>query len=369
MMIIIYGTAGELIKLAPFLKAAPKGSYITISTEQQPEILQGIRNDFALTDPDYKIADGYKGQGISKSWHFLLWMPRVCWNLLRLNPTLRRVMKSDTTRGPLVVIHGDTVTSITAAFFAILNRYPIAHIEAGLRSHDLMNPFPEEIDRRIITRLARLHFAPGDIPVANLTKEKARGVIVNTGYNTVTDSIVLSETLSIKNAPSLKLPDEYGVISLRRNEFLAKPELIKQILEELNKVSRRIPLVFIDYPLTQKRITELGYDSLFTSDTFIRVPSQSYFAFMKLLVRARLVVTDSGGIQEECAHLNIPCLLHRLATERQDGIGENVVLSRFDMSIVKDFLSNPERHKKKSKQQPDSPTSIIISYLKNKSYI
>jgi UDP-N-acetylglucosamine 2-epimerase (non-hydrolysing) len=369
MIVIIYGTAGELIKLAPLLKAIPEKSYLTISTEQQPGILQGIRDDFNLQAPDYRIANGYRGQGISKSWHFLLWVPTVLWNLVKLTPKIRKIMKADIGKLPLVVIHGDTVTSLISAFYAIVNGYKIGHIEAGLRSHDLMNPFPEELDRRIISKLAKLHFAPGDIPLSNLKKENATGVMINTGGNTVVDSIQLSAATRKESVGLLDIPAEYGLVSLRRNEFLAKPELVKSILLELNESSKNKPLLFIDYPLTKKRIHELEYDSLFTSDTFMRVPSQSYFAFMKLLLGASFVVTDSGGIQEECAHLNIPCILHRHATERQDGIGANVVLSRFKMEVVKEFLSHPEKHKKKVNDSLGSPTEIIIEYLKKESYI
>lgn len=371
MVIVIYGSAGELIKLAPLLKKLPREHYISISTEQQPDILREIRADFNLDEPDYKIANGYRGEGLSKSWQFLFWLPKVYMNLILLSYSLRKKVKNDISHKPTILIHGDTVTSVTGALYAILNRYPITHVEAGLRSHDIRNPFPEEIDRRIITKLSTTHFAPGEVPTKNLYKEKARGVVVDTGCNTVIDSIELSRTSKLKLASSdlLALPDNYGIVSVRRNEFLAKPELIKDLLVELNTASRKTPLLFMDYPITKKRISELGYDSLFKSKNLIRIPSQSYFTFMKIMSKAQFIVTDSGGIQEECAHLNIPCLLHRLATERQDGIGKNVLLSKFDMNIVKSFLSSPSTYKSREIVKSASPTDIIISRLKESRYI
>lgn len=363
-IIVIYGTSGELIKIAPLLKKL-EGS-ITINTNQQPHQVGAILEETALPKPTHTVSNGFRGNELSKIWQLLAWFPATVWNLARITPGIRREIRADK-HPPLVVVHGDTMTTVIGALYGRLNGFKVAHIEAGLRSHDWRNPFPEEIDRLITSRLARIHFSPGDVPVKNLRDDGAKGEVINTQLNTVLDSMLMARSGVIGHGVK-GLPKKYGVVSIHRNELMAKPDVLKQLIETLDRYSSKTPLVFLDHPVTKARLTELGYDRLFTKKEFIRVPKQSYFKFMKLLAKADFVVTDSGGLQEECAYINTPCLLHRLATEREEGLGANVLLSKFDDGVVRGFMDDPSKFKGVAAKDEFSPTDVILNYLKTNSY-
>lgn len=367
MIIIFYGTSGELIKIAPLIKGLPAGSFITLNTAQQPSQVRAICDEADLPENDILLANGHNGQELSTIWHMCQWFPKVVINLVRNNSRIRKIVKADDAK-PIVIVHGDTVTTVIGAIYGRLNGYQVAHIEAGLRSHDWRNPFPEEIDRMIVSKIARLHYAPGDIPVANLKRAKAKGEIVNTKLNTVLDSMLMARESPV-DVSSLNLPKQYGLVSIHRNELMARPSTLKRLIKTINEYSDKTPLIFLDHPVTKARMTELRFDSLFTSKNLIRIPKQSYYRFMSLLANAQFVVTDSGGLQEESAYINMPCLLHRLATEREEGLGQNVVLSKFKNSVVEDFLKDPSSYKGSVASKKESPTAFIIDSLKSLSYI
>jgi UDP-N-acetylglucosamine 2-epimerase (non-hydrolysing) len=366
-IIIFYGTSGELIKIAPLIKGLPKGSYLTMNTAQQPGQVRAICKEANLAEADIVLANGHKGHELSKIWHMAVWFPVVVFNLLRNNLHVRKTLKSSDTK-PIVLVHGDTVTTVIGAIYGRLNGYQVAHIEAGLRSHDWRNPFPEEIDRMIVSKIARLHYAPGDIPAENLRNAHTKGEIVNTKLNTVLDSMLMARQSPV-DLKELSLPKEYGLVSIHRNELMAQPEVLKQLIITLNEYADKTPLIFLDHPVTKARIAELGYEELFTNSSLIRIPKQSYYRFMSLLANAQFVVTDSGGLQEESAYINMPCLLHRLATEREEGLGYNVVLSKFDDSIVRDFLDEPSKHQGSIADKKASPTGLIIASLRKLNYL
>jgi len=367
MIIIIYGTSGELIKIAPLIKSLKKDTFLSINTAQQPSQLRAICDEAGILEPTITVADGHKGQELSKIWHVGLWLPRVTLNLIRRNQEIRRIAKSDGCK-PVVLVHGDTITTVIGAIYGRLNGFQVAHIEAGLRSHDWRNPFPEELDRMIVSKIARLHYAPGDTPARNLKLSHTKGRIINTKLNTVLDSIALAREKPAK-IDELPVPTVYGLVSIHRNELMAQPLILKQLIETINEYASKLPLVFLDHPVTKARLTELEYDTLFTNKDLIRIPKQSYYRFMSLLANSDFVVTDSGGLQEESAYINKPCLLHRLATERDEGLGQNVVLSKFDDVVVREFLEAPSKYIGTKADKKVSPTKIITDSLKELGYL
>lgn len=367
-IILFYGTSGELIKIAPLLKTLKRESYLCVNTAQQPGQVKAIRKEAKIAEPDFTVANGYKGRELSKVWQLGLWFFVVFFNLIKKNHAIRKAIKRDGIK-PIVMVHGDTVTTVIGALYGALNGYKVAHIEAGLRSHDWMNPFPEEIDRMIVSKIARIHFAPGDAPMNNLKEAKTKGLMVNTNINTVFDSMTMAKESKTLFGSKYNIPKEYGLASIHRNELMAKPEILKQLIITLNEFSEKHPIIFLDHPVTVSRLKELGYDDLFTSKGLIRIPKQSYYNFISLLAKSAFVVTDSGGLQEECAYLNIPCLLHRLATEREEGLGANVILSKFDDNVVRKFLKKPSKLVGTVQKDKISPTGIIIEKLTNLGFI
>lgn len=361
MIIFVYGTTGELIKLAPVMRRLRDRDepYISISTHQQATQILPMCDDFGLPAPDVVLWGGLRGNDLSRTWEIPAWlsllMARFLWRL----PTLRRRL-SGAGRNVLVV-HGDTMTTVVGAVMGRLLRIPVAHVEAGLRSHDWRHPFPEEVNRRITGRLATVHFAPGKTAAANL--RRAPGEVFDIGGNTVFDSLHLAAERAHLLPEGLVPGDRFGVVSIHRFELLAQPDRLRGLLEVLAEEARRTRLLFIDHPVTAAKVDDPELRRFFDGDRFRRVPRLSYPQFVGLLKRSEYLVTDSGGAQEECFYLNHPCLVHRMATERDEGLEHNVVLSRFDLGVVRAFLADPGRYRAPVPVQLDSPSDFVAEEL------
>jgi UDP-N-acetylglucosamine 2-epimerase (non-hydrolysing) len=366
MVFIVYGTTGELIKLIPLITELDKKKQcFTVAFVQQQKQLEKFFKAYPhIPKPDLWLVNGYKGEDLSKIHHLPVWL----YKSLKEFKKHRGLIKLQFGEKNIVLVHGDTVTTVFGAYLARKLKLELGHIEAGLRSYKIMHPFPEELDRRIVSRYADVNFAPGDTPVQNLISAKAKGKIVNTKLNTVYDSIQFAR----KSKPAVTidgLPTKYGIVSIHRNELLANKKVFIQTLKTLSEYAKSTPLVFLQHPVTFERIKSLGVEDLL-HDNFIYVPKLDYFSFIKLLDGASFSVTDSGGLQEESAYINKPCLVHRKATERNEGIAEGiVVLSHYDDNVLRKFLDDPSVFTENAESSKHSPSKVIISYLKNSKYV
>ncbi len=365
MLIIVYGTTGELIKLLPLIKRVKRSSMVLVSTNQQPEQLKTL---YKLTGikVDINLRKKKNAKDLDTLPSAAIWFLQILMGLLGNSATLRKHIKESATPA-LLLVHGDTTTTLLGAMLGRSLHLPVAHIEAGLRSFDWRNPFPEEMNRILTSKLARLHFAPGKTPVKNLEKAEAKGEIVDTTFNTVLDSLRYAQ--AERMLPSIDVPSRFCLVSLHRNELLADNEEFKKILENLAKFSKKIPVAFIDHPITKTRIRALGLDSTLDIPSVRRLPKLSYFNFISILAKADCVITDSGGLQEETAYLGTPCLVHRKASEREEGLGTNVVLSLYEDSRIEDFMKNYGGLKSAGTTKNTSPTEIILENLTKKGYI
>lgn len=368
MIIFIYGTTGELIKILPLIKQVPHDKQVRISTEQQPHQLAGLHKETGVPPPDIKVAHGRAGHDLEKISDMLFWLFGVIWKYPKVRRIIKEQVKIHSRDRVIVVVHGDTVTTVLGAIVGRLNRVKVAHIESGLRSGNWKHPFPEEIDRRIVSKIARLHFAPGNIPLKNLEKARVKGELINTRLNTVFDSLRLAQASKVKIQSLTELPAKFFVVSIHRNELLAQPKEFAHILKKIAAKSAEINCIFLDHPITKETIKTRGLDNLLEVPGLTRIPKLKYYQFISLTAKADFIITDSGGLQEESAYLGIPCLVHRLTTERQEGLGQNVVLSRYDHTVVDDFMDNPYQHKKESISDKISPTKIIYDYLVSKKF-
>jgi UDP-N-acetylglucosamine 2-epimerase (non-hydrolysing) len=362
----VYGTTGELIKIAPVMHALlDRGErLLTLSTGQQVTQLPAFLDDVRLPAPDLWLARGHRGSDLERKSEIPPWAGTVARNVLRHRGELRRRLNADGQR-PLVMVHGDTMTTVLGGLIGRLLGADVAHIEAGLRSGDWRDPFPEELNRRIAARITRLHLAPGPTAVANLRRERVPGEIVDTVSNTITDSLRLATDAQ----PGVEPPDEpFGIVSLHRFELIERAGAFGEVLETLHAHSRMQPLLFIDHSTTAEAIARHGFERFF-DDRFRRIPRLRYTPFIALLKHAQFLVTDSGGSQEECARLGMPCIIHRAVSERQDGFGENVLLSGMDVGAVRDFLADPERLRRPPTVGAVSPTERIVEALLTHGYL
>lgn len=363
MIAVIYGTTGELIKLAPILLRlrATDRPFLHITTGQQTEQIPAFVEGFGLDQPDIWLAHGSGDRDLQAQSQVPRWLAGVGSRFARQAPSIRRRLRAGEGR-PLVLVHGDTMTTVLGALMGRTLRAQVAHVESGLRSFDLRHPFPEELNRRMVSRIARIHYAPGAVAAANLGGR----VVVDTGANTVSDSLgLVPHDVVLPFAP----PSEpFGIVSLHRNELLANRELLSSTLAILSEHAQTTRLLFVDHSVTRDALRHHGLDGAFDGDRFRRIPRLGFFGFVALMRRSAFLVTDSGGSQEETYYLDLPCLVHRKRTERSEGLGETAVLSGYDQATLRAFLEDPSRHRRRRPLPAASPSQAIVDDLVGRGY-
>jgi UDP-N-acetylglucosamine 2-epimerase (non-hydrolysing) len=276
--------------------------------------------------------------------------------------SLRGRLPTSRPRG-IVVVHGDTVSTVMGAVLAKLNGWRVAHVEAGLRSFDFLHPFPEEIDRVIASRFVDFHFCPNAWAAGNLAK--LRGEKIDTQQNTLLDALAIAQETPLESATLSALPaGRFFVFVMHRQENLYDAGLVRDLVDRVVAQSRSDPCVFILHHLTEAALAEQGHlDRLRATPGIRLVPRLPYVEFMKVLARATYVVTDGGSNQEECYYLGKPCLILRKVTERTEGLGENVLLSRLDPLAIEAFLAAPDAYRRAPVESRISPSEIIARRL------
>lgn len=359
MILVVFGTTGELIKLAPvLLRLDERGQeYLLATTGQQVQQIPAFLDQFGLRQPDFWFANGANGRDLHSNGDIPGWLGRVLRSFAGNRSRLRRALRSGAER-PLVLVHGDTMTTVLGAAMGRALRVPVAHIESGLRSFDVLHPFPEELNRRMTSTLSRIHYAPGRWAASNLRRRD----VVDTGSNTIRDSIAL--VAEVGPLPEGVPGDEpFGVVSLHRFELLNSRQALVQTLGVLAEAAQRTPLLFVDHSVTVAAVERYRLHRFFSGNHLIRIPRLPFFDFVRVEGRSEFVITDSGGSQEECFYLDRPCLVHRKRTERPEGLGENVVLSHMRTDVLSAFVSSPYRYRRTSALPDASPSDVIVADL------
>lgn len=242
-----------------------------------------------------------------------------------------------------VLVQGDTTTVLVAALAAFYRRIPLGHIEAGLRSHNMLSPFPEELNRRVAGLVARWHFAPTNLSQQNLLDEgiDAKNVFV-TG-NTVIDALLWMREQVKETKPALPDAVEKAIAAGRRIILVTGHRResfgqgFKNICQALDEISTRFPEDRIVYPMhLNPNVREVVGKMLAHKPGIILCEPQSYSSFIRLMDSSHLILTDSGGIQEEGPSLGKPVLVMRELTERPEGVeaGVNILVGTKTEAIV-----------------------------------
>jgi UDP-N-acetylglucosamine 2-epimerase (non-hydrolysing) len=361
-ILIVFGTTGELIKLAPVLLRldARAHPYVLATTGQQVQQIPSFLEQFGLRQPDLWLARGANGRDLRVNSDIPGWFARVTRSWLRTRRRLRRRLAGGPGQ-PLVLVHGDTMTTVLGSMMGRTLRATVAHIEGGLRSYDFRHPFPEELNRKLATALSRIHYAPGPWAAGNLR----RGDVVDTGSNTIRDSLELVPD----EPPLVPLPDSpFGIVSVHRFELLNHRRLLTETVDVLADAATRTPLLFVDHPVTSAALERFRLTDRFDAESFRRIPRLRFFDFVRVEERSSFVVTDSGGSQEECYYLDLPCLVHRVKTERREGLGENALLSEMRTEVLRDFLADPTRFRRRTQLVPASPSDVIVADLERRGF-
>ena len=340
----IFGTRPEAIKLAPVLqalRAAPQEFESRVCvTGQHRQLLDQVLHLFDIR-PDYDLKVMQPDQSLAELTARLL---------TGLAPVLARE-KPD-----WVLIQGDTTTTLCAALAAYYQRVPVAHVEAGLRSHNPWHPYPEEFNRRLADALSTLHLAPTEGARENLLRESIPDARIRVTGNTVIDALleVAARPYDFARGPLAGLPLDSRRIVLvtthRRESFGAPLRALCRAIRQLaERYPRDVEIVLPVHlnPNVQKPVRE----ELGGSANIALLEPLDYEPLVHLMKRATLILTDSGGLQEEAPSLGVPVLVLRQVTERPEGVeaGAARVVGTDTETIVAaavQLLDNPEEHRR-----------------------
>jgi UDP-N-acetylglucosamine 2-epimerase (non-hydrolysing) len=352
---VIIGTRAQFIKMAPVLYEMKKQGvdYTLIYTVQHRENIQEILDVYGLRKPDVVIYEGEESNTKSKL---------IKWTLDMLFKSLFKAKKYLPKKG-LVLTHGDTFTAWLAALMGRRAGCKVAHVESGLRSFNIFRPFPEEISRLITFSLSNIYFCSDDWAVNNLKKFK--GEKINIGANTMLDGVKYAVNSDKKTDFDFQ-KEPYVLVSIHRYENIFKDRFTDTIIPYLREISKKHKLVITLHPTTRERLKKLNlYDELDRDERIILHERFDFIDWINVCNDAEFVISDGGSNQEELSYLGIPTILFREETERKEGLGENVVLSKFDDKIIKDFVENYEDYRKQPLFEKVSPSKEIVDYLKD----
>lgn len=354
MIHVLVGTRAQLIKMAPVLQEIERRGLALnlVFTGQHRVTMQALLDDFHIATRPRYLYEGAEVEGIV---HMGTWFLRCLWRLAR-----RQAFWFPAARKAVVVVHGDTVSTLLGAVAGKLAGIPVAHVEAGLRSFRWLHPFPEEITRLAVFRLADIAYCPGAWASTNLAGYRLRRV--DCGHNTLRDAV---QWALEGRAPAPQVGEAYFVASIHRFENVFTRPRLAQILAILERLMARARCVFVLHPVTESRLRRFGLLEAFAANPRVELrPRMDYTAFVALLAQARFVVTDGGSNQEELSYLGIPTVLLRAATERQEGLGGTALVSNYDLAAIDAFLdaARPAQSASALRAEP-SPSRVIVDDL------
>ena len=348
---IVLGTKAQLVKMAPVMvRLKARGiPYRFIHTGQHQATMSEMLEEFGLEPPDIVL---HSGRDIVSLPQMALWLLRISFRSLVAR---KRVFGEDPSG--IVLVHGDTFSTLLGALMGRVARLRVGHVESGLRSFDVFHPFPEEITRLLTFRLSHVLYCPGQWAIDNVAAYRREKV--NTFANTLADTVALAASVPLR---SDHLPSEpFVLVSLHRYENIFRRDRFVRLVEILEEIAESKPCLFIVHPPTEAQLQRFGLQARLADNPRIELrPRYTYFDFFALLQRADFVVTDGGSIQEESSYLGVPCLLLRKVTEREEGLGANAVLSNYDRRVIRDFTLHFDAHRRMPTGNPNRPSDIII---------
>jgi UDP-N-acetylglucosamine 2-epimerase (non-hydrolysing) len=340
---VIFGTRPDTIKLAPVILELQKEKkyfkVITIATAQHRQMLDQVLDIFKLV-PDYDLN---------------IMLPKQSLATLTENTIRKLDNVINKERPDLVIVQGDTTTTFVGGLVAFYHQIPVGHVEAGLRTNDKANPFPEEINRRLTSAITDLHFAPTETAKMALLKENiSRESIFVTG-NTVIDAL----NIAIKKNYKFSIPLLNKIISqkkkiilltMHRRENWGKP--MKGACQAVKRLALLYPDFNFVFPVHLNPIVrEVVHGTLDNLNNVFLIAPLDYSDFVNFMSKTYLIISDSGGVQEEGPHFGIPILVLRKLTERPEAVKYGTVkLVGLDEETIfktaKRLIENKTAHKK-----------------------
>ena len=367
MIHVFIGTKAQYIKMAPLLRRmdAEQVDYRLIDSGQHGGLTASLRDELGVREPDFRLGRNRDVVSVPQA---VGWALGLAGHLASRSRLRNRVFGG---HGGVCVVHGDTPSTLMGALLAKRAGMAVAHVEAGLRTFRWLHPFPEEIVRVLVGRIAGVLFAPGPEAASNLRDAAVKGRVVEQPANTVLEAVrdalgadweALGRLGGRSDCDAGGDPSGRVVVTMHRVENLHRRSRREALVDLVESLAASWPVRWVVHGPTERALAGEARRRL--SDAGVElVPLMAYREFLDNLSSAAFVISDGGSIQEECALLGVPLLVWRDRTDRPDGLGENVVLSHYDPATIGDFVRDPYRHRRQSRPLEFSPSSQILAEL------
>jgi len=334
-LLCVVGARPNYMKMAPLLRAfaansaLPPATLVHTGQHYDPMLNDRLFEDLSLPRPDINLEVGSGSHAV-----------QTAEVMRRFEPVL------DERHAACVVVVGDVNSTLACSLVAAKKGVPVAHVEAGLRSFD--RAMPEEINRVLTDQVADLLYTTERTAHANLAREGIPAERIHFVGNVMIDSLLAHRDRAVPAAKTLREAGfggrGYGVVTLHRPSNVDEPRALSESLDILRAVSRKLPLVCALHPRTVARVEAFGLSAMLKSERLAVLPPQGYLEMLGLMAEAKLVITDSGGMQEETTALGVPCLTLRDNTERPITVeqGTNTLVGRdreLILRLVEDILA------------------------------
>ncbi len=363
MVAVFIGSTAEVIKMAPVLRELlARGERPTICwTGMHGAVPITALADNELADASVcDLSNRRRGRPVAKSSDAIRWVTHTVAASHRHRAEIGPALATGPEGRRLLLVHGDTFSTVIGAEVGQRMRATVGHVEAGMRSRSILHPFPEELNRRFVAHRVDLHFAPTAQEVAQLAG--ARGMVVETGANTALDAL----RFALAGTPIVA--GDYGVATLHRFELLRNKARLSETMQQLKTYSRDFPIRFYAGVSDLRALRNAELEGIFDErlELHAKVP---HAEFARIVAGAAFVVTDSGGLQQECAYAGIPALIQRAHTESAEGLGVNVILSRFDPGVWARFFADPGALRAPSQLDRHHPSRVIADVLHDSGFL
>ena len=351
----IFGTRPEAIKMAPLVKELEKREEIesvVCVTAQHRQMLDQVLETFNIT-PDYDLNIMKQGQTL---------VDITTRALQSLSEVISQVKPN------IVLVHGDTTTTLSGSLAAFYNQVSVGHVEAGLRTYDKYSPFPEEVNRQVTGIIADMHFAPTEVSKNNLLKEGKKEETIYVTGNTAIDAL----RTTVKDDYYHPIFDKIGndkiiLLTAHRRENLGEP--MKNMFRAIKRIVEEFDGVQVIYPVHLNPLVRQAADEVLGDNNKVHlIDPLEVLDFHNFLNKSYIIMTDSGGIQEEAPSLGKPVLVLRETTERPEGVSAGTLrLAGTDEDDIYDLtkllLTNKDEYNKMSKSSNPYGDGMSSKYI------
>lgn len=330
--VFIIGTRAQLIKVAPVIvEFENKSRQCTLlMTGQHMETMQDLINEFGIRSKQVSVLKSKHAQEHSTIASLLIWAPSAYFGIMA---RLRELHSSPSETD--ILVHGDTVSTFLGAVAGRFFGGRVIHLESGLTSGKLFNPFPEEILRRLVFNLTNVAMCPDAFTASHMRNKYKKCTIYETNGNTILDAISLVNP----HKDTIHSTDVYFVASLHRFQNIYDQKRLNKLVQIITNTAVKHTIYFVLHPATRKRLMASGHLLTLEKNPNIKLtPRLGYGDFLRLAAGASCILTDGGSNQEELAALGKPTIVMRTATERVDGLGKNAIMEEDINDEVENYL-------------------------------